>query len=79
MPNGREGFRAQGVQGADAFASPGTEVDWSCEDQADWSKRLDVAPDGGSGVTTRCTKKPLEKACPKTQGNAPFWMPNFLY
>jgi hypothetical protein len=24
-------------------------------------------------------EKPLEKGLPKTQGNAPFWMPNFLY
>src|SRR5262249_11533798 len=43
-----ESFRAQGVQGADAFASPGAEIDWSCEDQADWSKGVDMAVGGGS-------------------------------
>jgi hypothetical protein len=66
--------RAQAVQGADAFASPGAK-----EDQPKWSKRVDVALGGGSGVSARCTKKPFERALPKTQGNAPFWMANFLY
>jgi hypothetical protein len=46
---GRRGLPRAGGFGADAFASPGAEVDWSCEDQADWSKRLDVAVGGGSG------------------------------
>jgi len=56
-----EGFRAQGVQGADAFASPGAEVDWSCEDQADWSKRVDVAVGGGSGVSHKLYEKTPRK------------------
>ena len=79
MARSTEGFRAQGVQGAAAFASPGAEVDRSCEEQADWSKRVDVALGGGSGVSHKVYEKTLEKALPKTQGNAPFWMPNFLY
>jgi hypothetical protein len=56
-----EGFRAQGVQGADAFASPGAEIDWSCEDQADWSKRVDVAVGGGSGVSHKLYEKTPRK------------------
>ena len=48
------------------------------EDQAKWSKRVDVALGGGSGVSHKLYEKPLEKGLPKTQGNAPFWMPNFL-
>ena len=56
-----EGFPAQGVQGADAFASPGVEIDWSCEDQADWSKRVDVAVGGGSGVSHKLYEKTPRK------------------
>jgi hypothetical protein len=56
-----EGFRAQGVQGADAFASPGAEIDWSCEDQTDWSKRVDVAVGGGSGVSHKLYEKTPRK------------------
>ena len=59
-----EGFRAQGVQGADAFASPGAEVDWSCEDQADWSKRVDVALGGGSGVSHKVYEIPCSVTPP---------------
>jgi hypothetical protein len=58
-----EGFRAQGV--ADAFASPGAEVDWSCEDQADWSKRVDVAVGGGSGVSHKVYEKTPRKGLPE--------------
>jgi hypothetical protein len=47
--------------GADAFASPGAEVDWSCEDQADWSKRVDVAVGGGSGVSHKLYEKTPRK------------------
>jgi len=68
MPNGREGFRAQGVQGADAFASPGTEVDWSCEDQADWSKRVDVAVGGGSGMSHKLYEKTPRKGLAENPG-----------
>ena len=63
-----EGFRAQGVQGADAFASPGAEIDWSCEDQADWSKRVDVAVGGGSGVSHKVYEKTPRKALAENPG-----------
>src|SRR6516225_3642391 len=58
---GRGGLPRAGVQGADAFASPGAEVDWSCEDQADWSKRVDVAVGGGSGVSHKLYEKTPRK------------------
>jgi hypothetical protein len=45
----------------DAFASPGAEIDWSCEDQADWSKRVDVAVGGGSGVSHKLYEKTPRK------------------
>jgi hypothetical protein len=35
-------------------------------------------PVGCGCVCIGCTKKPLEKALPKTHGKAPFWMPNFV-
>ena len=39
------------------------------------SKPADVSLDGKH----RCTKKPVQKAPPKAQGNAPFWMPDLVY
>jgi len=49
-----------GMMGADAFTAPGAEVDWSCEHQAKWSKRVDVAFGGGSGVTRIKVRRGLE-------------------
>src|SRR5215471_19643061 len=69
-------LRRQAVPLADAFASPSAEVDWGCEGQADWSKRVGVALSARSGVSQKCTKKPPENSLPKTQQNAPFWMLN---
>src|SRR5262249_21062931 len=72
---GRGGLPRAGVQGADAFASPGAEVDWSCEDQADWSKRVDVAVGGGGGGGHNVRKKPSKKAGRKPKGKRPFVCP----
>src|SRR5262252_2211134 len=71
-------LRRQAVPLADAFASPSAEVDWGCEGQADWSKRVGVALSARSGVSQKCTKKPPENSLPKTQQNAPFWMLNLI-
>jgi hypothetical protein len=35
--------------------------DWSCEDQADWSKRVDVAVGGGSGMSHKLYEKTPRK------------------
>src|SRR5262249_28065514 len=59
-------LRRQAVPLADSFASPSAEVDWGCEGQADWSKRVGVALSARSGVSQKCTKKnPLKIPCRK--------------
>jgi hypothetical protein len=63
-------LRRQAFPLADAFASPGAEVDWSCEDQADRSKRVGVALGGRSGVSHSVYEKTVEKALPKRRKRA---------
>ena len=48
---------------------------WSCEDQADWSKRVDVAVGGGSGVSHKLYEKTPRKGLAENprQRSLPNW------
>jgi len=50
-------LRRQAVPLAHALASPSAKVDWRCEGQADWSKRMGVALGAGSGVSHKVYEK----------------------